>query len=285
MKEKTTKKTPREKDDETNDRLRLLSIIASNAVPFASAIPGKPNAAMLKKMSQGFQPPLPILPSIGADVPFYGGQVPQMARAFSPDATRDERLNTVLQNVARFGVDQGSDAVLRAGIGLAQTRGVPINPLVSNAAFYGKNLVMNPAYGAMDKAIWNNNLGTKAADAIKPIDDLINNSNLQTTYSQILPLLKAYADSQIGNTNKTDLQEGVLEADRRMDIADIFPENTRSAVRDVTQSVSDNYKDVSSKIETVAKGTKPFAKQFKKVFLDTLRNTNVPMAGPMIGRK
>ena len=69
MKEKTTKKTPREKDDETNDRLRLLSIIASNAVPFASAIPGKPNAAMLKKMSQGFQPPLPILPSIGADVP------------------------------------------------------------------------------------------------------------------------------------------------------------------------------------------------------------------------
>lgn len=285
MKEKTAKKTPREKDDETNDRLRLLSIIASNAVPFASAIPGKPNAAMLKKMSQGFQPPQPVLPSIGADVPFYGGQVPQMARAFAPDATRDQRLNTVLQNVARFGVDQGTDAALRVGIALAQSRGIPINPLASNAAFYGKNLAMNPLYGAMDNAIWNNNLGTKAADAIKPIDDLINNSSLQTTYSQILPLLKAYADSQIGNTNKTDLQEGLLEADKRMDIADVFPENTRDAVRHLTQTVSDNYKDAASQVEFVAQQTKPFAKQFKKVFLDTLRNTNVPMAGPMIGRK
>jgi hypothetical protein len=252
-------------------------VIANAAVPFLGMASKKP-----------------VLGSIAADVPFYGGYVPQLSQAFEDENDRDARLNTLLSVLTNVGLDQGSDIAARASMaGISAATKKPIHPALQTAVMYGKNYAMQPVMNKTAEFITNNNVGTKTADVIKPVDDLINGSNIQNAYGEVLPLLKAYADSQLMNRNRISSGEALREVDQGDMVTGMLPANVRPAARraiagvrgavnDKVQEVAEDAEGLVSRVKTVGKGIAPFANQFRKIFMDELK-ASAPMT--MTGRR
>ncbi len=202
------------KEKLTGEALHSGSSIASTVLPFLTsainspvvdAIPAPPLKGVKAVRAAANSAKGPAARAAG-DVPFYGGLRPQVASAFQSE-NPDDRLNALLSLAAITGLDLATDAGVR-GIGFLYNKifKTNINPYAMNAMLVAKNNLMTPAYGAVSQSIYDNNAGRKTAEAIKLVDNFINDDNLQIAYHNTLPILQDMAYGYGNQRPPTNMQ-------------------------------------------------------------------------------
>jgi len=272
-------RSPEENDAMTQALLRKLSINASTVAPFMPGPTGR----------------------IAGDVGLAGSQKTAAGLAFHPDMPREDRMNGLLSSAATMGMDLTTDAGLAALIAFLQSKKVPgsNNPNLISGAFYGKQLAMNPVYEGTRNAIFDNNIGTKTADAIKLLDNFANMGQLQGQYAQMLPMLEDIASRPEAAEDVTS--PAVYASEKKVTPGSFIKDSSRILLPKNVQPTADQFGDTVDEVagsardsalrsiaggkrdvKKVMSGMTPMARLFSRNLRKTITD-NLPMV--TTGRK
>jgi hypothetical protein len=265
------------KEKLTGEALHSSSSIASTLLPFltsaidspiTNAIPGPPLKGM-KAVRATVDAARGPAARVAGDVPFYGGLRPQVASAFQSE-NPDDRLNALLSLAAITGLDLATDAGVR-GLGFLYNKMTKANisPYVMNAMLVAKNNAMTPAYNAVSESINNNNTGRKTAEAIKLVDNFINDDNLQIAYRNTLPVLQDMAYGYGNQRPPTNLNALATNRDAMQRVPNQDNAAAAEILRPLTMTIPKNLpvarEAADEKLADLARGERGFTKDISTV--------------------
>jgi hypothetical protein len=206
---------------------------------------------------------------VAGDVPFYGGLRPQVASAFQSE-NPDDRLNALLSLAAITGLDLATDAGVR-GLGFLYNKVTKANisPYAINAMLVAKNNLMNPVYSSVSKSINDNNTGRKTAEAIKLVDNFINDDNLQIAYHNTLPILQDMAYGYGNQRPPTNLNALATNRDAMQRVPNQGHAAATEILRPLTMTIPKNLpvarEAADEKLADLARGERGFMKDLSTV--------------------